>query len=146
VPGRAADVRRLVAHALASPSVRQAARLPHWQEVYACTPVEGGRLLEGYVDLLYRSPEGLVIVDYKTAATSNPATLDERVAGYRMQGASYALTIAAATAETVARVTFVFLTPDGAVERDLENLEVAAADVRALVALGREAIVAGSVA
>ena len=56
--------------ALASPSVREAAASPHWREVYACTPIDG-RLLEGYIDLLYRDPEGLVVVDYKTAATSD---------------------------------------------------------------------------
>ncbi len=35
-------------------------------------PRSGDRLLEGYIDLLYRGPDGLVVVDYKTAATSDP--------------------------------------------------------------------------
>ena len=51
----------------------------------------GGRLLEGYVDLLYRDADGLVVVDYKTAGTNDPAQLDGRVEGYRLQGASYAI-------------------------------------------------------
>ena len=117
--------------------MRDAAARPHWREVYACTPV-GGRLLEGYVDLLYRGPDGLVVVDYKTAATDDPAELDRRRSGYRLQGASYALTIAATTGEPVVRVTFLFLTPSGPVERELDDLDTAIADVRALVAAGRE--------
>ncbi|MGO9341235.1 MAG: UvrD-helicase domain-containing protein [Acidimicrobiales bacterium] len=137
VPGREEDVRRLVAAALDSPSVKEAARFPHWREVYACTPVDG-RLLEGYIDLLYRGPDGLVVVDHKTAATSDPDELDRRVEGYRIQGASYALTIGASTAEPVVRVTFLFLTPDGAIERHLSDLDESVARVRHLVSAGIE--------
>ena len=53
VPDRTDDVRRLVQHALASTTVQQAARHPHWREVYVCTPI-GHRLLEGYIDPLPR--------------------------------------------------------------------------------------------
>jgi ATP-dependent exoDNAse (exonuclease V) beta subunit len=132
VPDRAADVQRLVTDALGSPSVREAAVSPHWREVYVCTPIED-RLLEGYIDLLYRTAQGLVVVDHKTAATSDPAELDRRVEGYRMQGASYALVVAATTAEPVVRVTFLFLTPEGAVERNLSDLEASVAEVRRLL-------------
>jgi ATP-dependent exoDNAse (exonuclease V) beta subunit len=139
VPRRADDVRRLVLAALESPSVREAASCPHWREVYACTPIDG-RLLEGYIDLLYRGPDGLVVVDHKTAATSDPDELDGRVEGYRIQGASYALTVGASTAEPVSRVTFLFLTPDGAVERHLSDLDVAVSQVRQLVSAGQEVV------
>jgi ATP-dependent exoDNAse (exonuclease V) beta subunit len=132
VSDRAADVQGLVLAALGSPSVREAATCPHWQEVYVCTPVDD-RLLEGYIDLLYRSPDGLVVVDYKTAATSDPDELDRRVEGYRNQGASYALAVAAATGEPVVRVTFLFLTPDGAIERHLLHLQQSTEGVRELV-------------
>jgi hypothetical protein len=51
-----------------SPTVVEAAASPHWR-VYACTPING-RPLEGYIDLLYRQgSEGLVVVDYKMAAS-----------------------------------------------------------------------------
>jgi ATP-dependent exoDNAse (exonuclease V) beta subunit len=139
VPDRMGDVRKLVLDALGSPSVREAATCPHWREVYACTPLDG-RLLEGYIDLLYRSPDGLVVVDHKTAATSDPDELDRRVEGYRIQGASYALTVAATTAEPVVRVTFLFLTPEGAVERHLSDLEASVAEVRRLVDSGTEVL------
>jgi ATP-dependent exoDNAse (exonuclease V) beta subunit len=139
VQERAEAVQELVVSALGSPSVQEAARCPHWREVYVCTPV-GGRLLEGYVDLLYRGNDGLVVVDHKTAATSGPAALDGRVAAYRNQGASYALAVTGATGERVARVTFLFLTPAGAFERDLPDLDEAVAHVRDLVASGQEVL------
>jgi ATP-dependent helicase/nuclease subunit A len=141
VVDRAGDVRHLVQAALGAPAVQAAATAPHWREVYACTPV-GDRLLEGYVDLLYRGAEGLVVVDHKTAATSDPAELARRVQGYRLQGAAYALSVARATGEPVVRVVFVFLTPDGAVERDLEDLTGAVADVERLVQSGAEQVLA----
>ena len=81
-----------------------------------------------------------MVVDYKTASTSDSDALDRRVEGYRTQGASYALTIGASIAEPVVRVTFLFLTPDGAVERHLADLDVAMADVRQLVAAGQEIV------
>jgi ATP-dependent exoDNAse (exonuclease V) beta subunit len=129
---RADDVRALVAAALRSPSVVEAAAGDHWREVYACAPVDG-RLLEGYVDLLYRGPDGLVVVDYKTAATADRAELARRVEGYRIQGASYALTVGITTGEPVTRVTFLFLTPTGAIELDLPDLDAAVLDVRGRV-------------
>jgi ATP-dependent exoDNAse (exonuclease V) beta subunit len=140
VPDRAPDVRRLALEALDAPSVREAAGRPHWREVYACAPIEW-RLLEGYVDLLYRGADGLVVVDYKTAATSDPDELDRRVEGYRLQGAAYAAAVGATADEPVRRVTFVFLTPDGAVERDLPALDEALLEVRRVVTTGREVVV-----
>jgi ATP-dependent exoDNAse (exonuclease V) beta subunit len=139
VPDRAATVRELVRSALGSPAVQAAASAEHWREVYACTPI-GDRLLEGYVDLLYRSADGLVVVDHKTAATSDPHELDRRVEGYRLQGAAYAVAVGRATAESVVRVVFLFLTPDGAVERELQDLPQATADVERLVAAGQELV------
>ncbi|HEV7722397.1 MAG TPA: UvrD-helicase domain-containing protein [Iamia sp.] len=137
VSDRETVVAQLVHAALGSPSVREAAAAPHWREVYASTPV-GTRILEGYVDLLYRGPDGLVVVDYKTAATAEPAELDRRVAGYRIQGASYALAVGGSTGEPVTRVTFCFLTPQGVVERHLGDLDAAVAEVEALVRSGAE--------
>ncbi|HLT17601.1 MAG TPA: 3'-5' exonuclease, partial [Acidimicrobiales bacterium] len=140
VPERADEVRALVEEALGAPVVRAAAGAPHWREVYACAPV-ADRLLEGYVDLLYRGPSGLVVVDHKTSASADAAALDRRVAGYRLQGAAYALTVAATTGEPVERVVFLFLTPQGAIERDLPDLAAAVAEVERLVRAGEELVV-----
>jgi ATP-dependent helicase/nuclease subunit A len=121
--------------------VRAATCGPYWREVYACTPTLGGRLLEGYIDLLYRSEVGMVVVDYKTAGTSDPTELARRVQGYRLQGASYALTVQQTTGKPVARVTFLFLTPDGAVEVDLDDVATAVSEVERLVERGAERVV-----
>ena len=142
IPDRVDEVRALARAALDAPSVREAAAGPHWREVYVCAPVDGDRLVEGYVDLLYRSADGLVVVDHKTAASADPADLDQRVEGYRAQGAAYALAVAVTTGEPVVRVTFLFLTPDGPVERHLEDTERAVAEVRELVGAGREVVLA----
>jgi ATP-dependent helicase/nuclease subunit A len=139
---RAGDVRGLVEAALDSSSVVEAARSAHWRELYVCVPL-GERLLEGYVDLLYRRDgAGLVVVDYKTASTADPDELERRVEGYRRQGAAYALAVAEATAEEVEAVVFVFLTPAGAIERHLPDLEAAVADVRHLIEAGAEVVLA----
>jgi ATP-dependent helicase/nuclease subunit A len=139
---RADTVRQLVDHALASPSVCEAARSPHWRELYACCPVgPEGRLLEGYVDLLYRTDAGLVVVDYKTAATADPNELTRRAEGYRLQGAAYGLAVSATSGEEVCRVVFVFLTPEGAIERELTDLTDAMREVSELVAAGAEVMV-----
>ncbi len=121
-----------MADALGSRSVREAAASPHWREVYVCVPVRD-RQLEGYIDLLYRGSDGLVVVDYKTSSTSDPEELGRRVQGYRVQGYSYALAVRDATGEPVTRVTFAFLTPDGPVELDLEDLAGGMAEVGELV-------------
>jgi len=142
IPDRAPEVQELVQAALASPVIAAATAGPYWREVYACTPTPGGRLLEGYIDLLYRGPEGMVIVDYKTAATNDPDELRRRVDGYRLQGGSYALAVRQTTGEPIARVAFAFLTPGGAVELDLDDIEAAVGEVEALVAAGVEQVTA----
>ena len=101
--------------------------------MYVATTI-GDRTLEGYIDLLYRTDDGLVVVDYKTA--SSQTDLDARVTRYRTQGGAYALAVSAATGEPVVRVVFVFLTPSGAVERDLDDIAGAVTAVRAAVIAG----------
>jgi ATP-dependent helicase/nuclease subunit A len=129
VVGREDEVAALARAAIGSPSVQAAAAAPaRWRETYVATPV-GDTTLEGYIDLLYRTGEGLVVVDYKTASAGGD--LDERVAGYRAQGGAYAVAVEGATGQPVTRVVFVFLTPTGAVERDLPDLAGARASVLA---------------
>ncbi|MDQ3342031.1 MAG: UvrD-helicase domain-containing protein [Actinomycetota bacterium] len=129
--GREAAVARLAGAALSAPSVVESHGCRRWRETYVATTV-GDRTLEGYIDLLYRTGEGLVVVDYKTASSTRD--LDRRIAAYRAQGGAYAVAVEQATGERVCRVVFVFLTPDGAVELELPELEAAKADVRVAVA------------
>jgi ATP-dependent exoDNAse (exonuclease V) beta subunit len=129
-----------VAAALAAPSVRAAAGAPHWRELYVAVPV-GDVLVEGYIDLAWRSVvdgvDGLTILDYKTDAFAGDADLDAKVAGYRHQGAAYALGLRQATGLPVHDVVFCFLGgPDGtgAVERTITDLAAAQAEVEELLA------------
>ena len=94
--------------ALATPTVREAVAYGFRREMYVGTPV-GATTLEGYVDLVYRRPDGLVVVDYKTDTWRDDADLDAKVARYRLQGASYAVALEQATGEPVAECVFVFL-------------------------------------
>ena len=103
------------------------------REMYVATPVDG-HTLEGYVDLVYRTDDGLVVVDYKTDAWRDEADLDAKVARYRLQGAAYALALEAATGEPVARCVFLFLGTDGADERGSATFRVRSTEVRALLA------------
>ena len=126
VIGREDDIARLARAALSSQILAEALSWPRWRETYVATPV-GERTLEGYIDLLFRTAEGLVVVDYKTASSN--ADLEARMDAYRSQGAAYALAVARATGERVARVVFLFLTADGAVELDLDGLDTATAEL-----------------
>jgi hypothetical protein len=110
--------------------------------VYVGVPVGDDRTLEGYVDLLYRRPGGLVVVDYKTGPRGVDADLGPLVERYRMQGASYALAIADATREPVLDMVFVFLTPEGAVERSIPDLAEAVAEARRFAAAADPRLVA----
>jgi ATP-dependent helicase/nuclease subunit A len=142
VMGLNRHVRSLVDAALRSPTILEAAAHPHWREVYVGVPLTGGRTLEGYIDLLYRRADGLVVVDYKTGPGGLTDDLDPLVERYRLQGASYALAAAEATGEDVAAMVFVFLTPEGPVDRSLVDLDDAIADARRLAEAGQEPVAA----
>ena len=136
VLGREDEIAALARAALASPTVQAAAARPHWREVHVAVslvPDDPTRLLEGYVDLLYRDDDGsLVVADYKTGAADDDEVLDDRMARYRFQGAAYADAVAAATGDHVSRCVFVFLTTDGPIERELVDLADAVREVRAV--------------
>jgi ATP-dependent exoDNAse (exonuclease V) beta subunit len=134
VTGHEDHVATLVRAALDSPTVAEAAAGAHWREVYVAVPLGGGQTLEGYVDLLYRRPDGrLVVVDYKTGPESPDDPLDDLVERYRLQGSSYALAVAEATGEPVDDVVFLFLTPTGATPRHLDDVPTAIATTRTLI-------------
>ena len=132
VIGMEREIAALARAAVDSDVVRDAVAHPFRREMYVAAPI-GGRVLEGYVDLVYRTDAGLVVVDYKTDAWGSPADLDAKVERYRLQGASYALALETATGEPVARCVFLFLTPEGAWARDVDVLDRAIAEVRAVV-------------
>ena len=130
VLGRETIVEALSRSALGTDVVNEAISGEYWREMYVAAPLSDDLVLEGYVDLLYRTAEGLVVVDYKTDAVPDDATLAIKLARYRLQGATYALAVEEATGETVSRVVFAFLREDGATERDVADLRGAIDEVR----------------
>jgi ATP-dependent exoDNAse (exonuclease V) beta subunit len=131
VLGHEPTIAALCRAALDSDSVRRARDLPRWRETYVAVPAEG-LTLEGYVDLLYRDDDGLVIVDYKTDALPDDAARANRVAQYQVQTAAYAVAVESATGEPVVRCVLCFLDPAGAREHVIQGqvLADAVAEVR----------------
>ncbi len=132
VLGREGDIVALCRSALESELVREAARRRHWREIFVAAPV-GQRLVEGYVDLLFEADDGLVLVDHKTDAWHDEEDLDAKVARYRVQLGAYAVAVEAATERPVGRAYLLFLDPDGAVARGIEDLTAAKSEVHALL-------------
>ena len=131
-------VARLARSALASPTVSTAARGRHWRELFVAAPV-GDRLLEGYIDLLYESDDGLVVVDYKTDVVAGEADLDAKVARYGVQAAAYAIAVEAATGIAVSGAVLVFLTETDPLDVVVADLDVArqqATSTAAVIDLG----------
>jgi ATP-dependent exoDNAse (exonuclease V) beta subunit len=130
VLGREELVASLAASALASEIVRDAAHRAHWREVYVGATV-GDRIVEGYIDLLVRGDEGLVVVDYKTDTFHDDADLAAKVERYRPQLAAYAAATELAVGERVAGAVLLFLSPSGARAVAVPRLDEAVVEVRA---------------
>ncbi|MGH9025954.1 MAG: PD-(D/E)XK nuclease family protein, partial [Acidimicrobiia bacterium] len=133
VPERNDEIRALVRAVLDAPAIQAAvASQRYWREVPVGAPVDGA-VVEGFIDLLYDSPDGLVVVDYKTDRVGDD-DLDALLDRYRVQGATYALALASALGRPVAKVVFVFARPADAVERTVTDLPGALDEVRARLA------------
>ncbi len=155
VLGHEATISALARAAIDSAVVRRACSRSFWRETYVAIPLdcadaaepgtaergshEHGITLEGYVDLVFRDDDGLVIVDYKTDAVAGDA-LEARLGHYRVQAAAYALAVSEAAGERVVRCVLCLLRPDGAEEVVLEGDALAAgvAQVRALAEAERD--------
>jgi len=122
VPELAATIEKMARSALTAPSVQEAVaggRL--WREVYVAAPV-GNRAIEGYIDLLYETGDGLVIVDYKTDTIGSEAEIDAKLDRYRLQLATYALALETSTGLSVIDCRLVFCTTDAAIEHSVGRL------------------------
>jgi ATP-dependent helicase/nuclease subunit A len=129
IPQREAEVRALARSVLRSATVRGAVTGGrYWREVPVAAIVDGVTV-EGFVDLLIETLEGLVVVDYKTDHAPTDDELDAAMDRYRAQGAAYALALARALGTRVARCVFVFARRRHAVEREVDYLPAAVADV-----------------
>ncbi len=135
IPEREPEVRELAESLLRAPVLRQAVDegWPRWREVPVAAEIDGV-LVEGFIDLLVRAPEGLVVVDYKTDHVPASHDLDAALAHYRIQGAAYALALEQVLGERVARCVFVFARSGDPLEREVTDLDAAQQDVRAQLA------------
>jgi ATP-dependent helicase/nuclease subunit A len=107
------QVAALARSALAVPIVRTVvAGAEHWRELFVAAPV-GDRVLEGYIDLLVRTADGLVIVDYKTDQWSGPLQSTERIGRYRLQLAAYGAALSTAIGEPIVGGILVRCSPRG---------------------------------
>ncbi|MEZ5320912.1 MAG: UvrD-helicase domain-containing protein [Microthrixaceae bacterium] len=120
--------------ALAAPSVRLAATRPHHKEHYLAAPI-GGVVVEGYVDLLVETDDGLLIVDYKSDDLRDPigTAADAAAARYRLQAATYAAALSITTGLPIAGAAFVFCGTQPALERYVGDLDTAMAEVEQAV-------------
>ncbi len=135
VIGLEPHVAALARSVLSTPIVREVvAGAGHRRELFVAAPV-GDRVVEGYVDLLVRTGEGLVIVDYKTDQWSGPVQTAERVGRYRMQLAAYGAALEAAVGEPIAGGILVRCVPDGPAEQiEIERWSEALDEVRQALA------------
>jgi ATP-dependent helicase/nuclease subunit A len=117
VIGLEAAVASLARSALTAPIVGDVvAGAAHWRELFVAAPI-GGRVLEGYVDLLVRTPDGLVIVDYKTDQWSGPVQTAERIGRYRLQLAAYGAALETVLGEAIGGGMLIRCVPDGPAEQ-----------------------------
>ncbi len=125
----AAAARSVVESPIGVEAVRASAEGNAFREMYVAAPI-GEQIVEGYIDLLLRTPDGLVIVDYKTDAVASGAALELKAAEYRIQLAAYAAALEVSTGEMVQSGVLVFASPDGAIERRIVRAELGIEAVR----------------
>ncbi|NNE72154.1 MAG: UvrD-helicase domain-containing protein, partial [Acidimicrobiales bacterium] len=132
VPWAADQIAATVRQALTSPILQAAVHAPRsFKELFVSMPL-GDVVVEGYVDLLVESEQGLIVVDYKTDAVASEAEVDAKMAHYRLQGATYALAVAQTTGRPVIDCVFVFAGPNQVFERRVTDLDDAMAQVRSI--------------
>ncbi len=113
--GLESTVEALARSASAAPVVQAATSCEHHRELFVAAVV-GDRVLEGYVDLLVRTPDGYLIVDYKTDAWRAGADRAERIARYRRQLAAYGLALERVLGEPIAGGLLVHCRPGAPAE------------------------------
>ena len=110
------EIAALARSALAAPVVQAVAGgAEHWRELFVVADL-GGTVLEGYVDLLVRTPDGLLIVDYKTDRFGTGDRTD-RLARYRFQLAAYGVALGRLLDEPIVGGVLVHCRPDAPAEQ-----------------------------
>ncbi len=128
VPEHVETIEASVRSALSTDIVDSCRTARHWKELFVTAPV-GEITIEGYVDLLVETPDGLVVVDYKTDAVRSERDIDAKLERYSLQGAAYAVAVEMATGMIVADVQFVFAQASGPIVRSIDDLALRRRDV-----------------
>jgi ATP-dependent helicase/nuclease subunit A len=103
------EVAKLARNGLESAVVRRAVASGNYhREVFVSAPYEG-KLLEGFMDIIFEEAHGLVIADYKTDAIDNEEELLQKKETYELQARLYALMTNRVTGKKVQQVVLVFL-------------------------------------
>jgi ATP-dependent helicase/nuclease subunit A len=132
LPDRWKEVAALARTAMDSEVVKQAVSTGSYhREVYVGAP-EGSVLIEGFIDLVFETEEGLIVVDYKTDGIETSEEIVRSMERYRLQGGTYALGLETATGKSVSKVIFLFL--HTGVEFVMDDLPGAMDEVRGAVA------------
>ncbi len=116
----AREVRNRVASALIAPMVQQAVTHRHWKEVPIIAEIDG-RIVEGFIDLVVETPDGLVVVDYKTDAARSESEQAAKVTHYGPQIRAYGSALATATGRPVRSLHLLFLGPATATAVDVPH-------------------------
>jgi len=134
IPHRTGEVAGLVRWVVRESSVWQRARTA--PRALRETPFAvrlGHVIVEGFVDLLIETPDGIELIDWKTDRIE-PAEVIERLRDYERQAGLYAHGVQAATGKTVTAITYVFASA---------RVETSPGDPQALAAAALAALSAG---
>lgn len=123
--GEKTEISRIAEIALQTGIIREVSTREHLKEIYVATPLAEGKLIYGYIDLVFQDSNGeLVIIDYKTV--KNLDAFDENKDKHHRQMAAYALALEQSTDLPVSRCVLVVLPRDcdKAVEHEISGAEL----------------------
>lgn len=98
-----------------------AAKAPRrWRELPFTFELEG-RVIRGFIDLVFEEEGKLVVVDFKTDKVAE-GEAEDKAADYENQGAAYVMALEAATGLEVGALVFSFLRPGVDVSRSVDDV------------------------
>ena len=127
VPAAVDEIRDRARSALSAAVVdlaRRASRV--WREVPVAAPV-GEVLVEGFIDLLIETDDGVVIVDYKTDSGGSAEGIASTLPTYELQLAAYAAALQQATGLQVSDAVLLYSGRDSAHEHSIGDIDAAIA-------------------
>ena len=111
IPHRQADVERLVRWVVReSQAWRRARAAARAMREVPFALESNGKVLEGFIDLVIQTADGIEIVDWKTDQIA-PADAEARLRDYELQAGLYVHGLESATGARVTRITYVFAGP-----------------------------------